>query len=597
MPSDDPGGGASGAGAGAGYIAAAAVLGTLLLVVIAVVAWLFFDHLPARVTGIQFSAPTQTAFTVSWTAVPGASVYEVEVSSAGSLSTQSVAGTSLEVTGLLPNTQYFVRVAAQNGSTTGFYSAHESSAESCTLPAPVTAASFGAAAFSAATGTCTQAVTWTGTLTSAYRVQWSTSLSGPWTLETVTHATTCVLGTTTALPPDLVYVQINTQNVRGGVTTSQNFVAPPPPPVSQEQIALVSATSATLTLSWPVPSSSLLQTFQVLYGTVSPATTFVGPITVTNGTASCVLGTGTEGFLQGGTAYVVLILALGAGGAVIPGQSFSASTLATSWRTATDFSAFKTYAQLGGGAALPSGCVPAGTGNTAMGVTGGYYSASPNYAGAVESSNVTGWTSSGPNYSIANPSGGFLDNTVQSVYFRTDDPTPATTTFELNSVCIDGSAFNTQALAAAAGITAPAAWVALTGVTSSQTLALGTLTAGTVYTLSMWVSARNAAGTIPVDGNDLQLFLTTSAQGLPSLGATNRLTAVPTFVLSAGAGTSTRGKAYLGFDPVNVVAPWTRVAFQFVAASAAATYLQVGPVTGAYAGTTWEYGYVQISTN
>ncbi len=73
----------------------------------------------------EAQAVTQTGFTVSWDAVTGAEGYYLDVSTSSSFvsfvsgyNDLEVTGTSQEVTGLNPNTQYFFRVRAFAGCTT-----------------------------------------------------------------------------------------------------------------------------------------------------------------------------------------------------------------------------------------------------------------------------------------------------------------------------------------------------------------------------------------------------------------------------------------------------------------------------------------------
>ena len=77
---------------------------------------------PTAPTGVQASAASSTAIDVSWTAVDGADDYLVRWSttSGGQSSTDQIeaTGTEAQITGLSPNTRYYVTVSARNAGGT-----------------------------------------------------------------------------------------------------------------------------------------------------------------------------------------------------------------------------------------------------------------------------------------------------------------------------------------------------------------------------------------------------------------------------------------------------------------------------------------------
>ncbi|MFD1736104.1 fibronectin type III domain-containing protein [Bacillus salitolerans] len=71
-----------------------------------------FLTIPADVTGLTVSSIEESTSTISWDSMPGASQYEISVNG----TTQTVGGTSLNVTGLTGAQNYTVDVRAGNGS-------------------------------------------------------------------------------------------------------------------------------------------------------------------------------------------------------------------------------------------------------------------------------------------------------------------------------------------------------------------------------------------------------------------------------------------------------------------------------------------------
>lgn len=77
---------------------------------------------PAQVTGLAVGSPTGSSLSVSWSALPGATSYQVERSTTGTGGWSVVAtptGTSYVDLGLLPSTAYYYRVSAVNAGGTG----------------------------------------------------------------------------------------------------------------------------------------------------------------------------------------------------------------------------------------------------------------------------------------------------------------------------------------------------------------------------------------------------------------------------------------------------------------------------------------------
>ena len=484
---------------------------------------------------------------------------------------------------------------------------------------------------------------------------YSTTFMGPITLAKNGSAlNSCVLGTGSegALTQSTTYqVQITPYGCGGAATagtlTGIATMATASVPGTVGTVTFSSLTSTGFTASWAAPSSGATPTGYTWY--VSNYSDLSGP--VSGSFAQTGAGTVTLSNLQPGTAYYFAVAAYASTTATAGPLSAiqgAGTTLASpyTYTTANDLSAFKGYTGLSGTTLVNA--VGGGNGQTTGGAagpgacgillpcfmmtSGGFYTnnstwpGSPlGYMGVGES----GWTTAGGNYSSTALTAGYRDNTVQGVYFRSDDATltPHGNEYEYVAVAQDGCTFSptqypgTGCLADVSVLSYPACFFAFRGSTGSANVSLGTLTAGTTYSIRVWVSAR--AANLPATTQPMLFFVTNLPQGLPSSGTTNRSNASPTAMVWPSAATaSTIGNmalvsgtqvppggsgwasyvytgAYASFPCIDAGwtstnTPWTPVTFPYVPASTGAYYLQIGPFAYAYAGTSWLAGNVQI---
>jgi len=170
--------------------------------------------------GVVVTAPSLGGLTLTWAAAPGAASYRVlQATSPNGPFTAApggtVNGTSATITGDAPNTTYYFQVVAVD-------SAGNTSSPSVTITG-ATGATTMAAPINVSLATMTSntvTLTWSPVTNAAsYRINASTSASGPWTQATITNPTTTG-ATVTGLSPSTVYFfQVSAVDASGNVGT------------------------------------------------------------------------------------------------------------------------------------------------------------------------------------------------------------------------------------------------------------------------------------------------------------------------------------------------------------------------------------------
>jgi len=321
---------------------------------------------PSAVGTITFSLTTASGFTASWAAPTGGGVatnysvaYGTSSSLSGAATTTTSGATSIALTGLSPNMKYYVAVTASNGGGNATASTIQTGTASWTL---ANAPTFGASTYQGGLPTMTpssysssalaqQPVSFTASAGGAtsYTVRWATSLSSgalvnPYTESSGTTFTSVTLGAagsnlaaypnTTASGAVYPYVgnlywQVTAYNGAGIGVQSAVQQVPAPAQVSQASVASTSVTTTTISLQWTAPGSGyLVEGYRVRYGVGSATTVFLGTVTATGTTCSCVLGSGSDGVLTANTTYQVIVESFGAGG--LTSSSPTATPVATS---------------------------------------------------------------------------------------------------------------------------------------------------------------------------------------------------------------------------------------------------------------------------
>jgi len=191
----------------------------------------FGSAILAPPSGVTATNPTGTSLTVTWAATPGAASYRVAVSTNpnGPFTTAAggtVTGTTATITGLTPNTTYYIQVIAMDNAgnqSTPSITATASSGPTVAAPTNVSV--------TAVTST-TATLTWTAAPNAAtYRVTISLALSGPYSTATVTNSSSTG-ATVTGLSPSTPYFfqvyavdnagnQSLPSNTANAITTSQ----------------------------------------------------------------------------------------------------------------------------------------------------------------------------------------------------------------------------------------------------------------------------------------------------------------------------------------------------------------------------------------
>ncbi|MBL7781155.1 MAG: fibronectin type III domain-containing protein [Saprospiraceae bacterium] len=172
-------------------------------------------------SGLSSSSITPTAATVSWSALSGATSYNLQwkTSSASTWNTvSSISSTSYNLTGLSASTTYNFKVQANCNGTLGSYSTTASfttTAISCGTPAGLTATSI----------TTASAVLGWSTLSgaTAYNLQWKTTAATTWTSVNNLTTTTYNLGGLLASTSYQFRVQANCSGTLGTVSSAVTF--------------------------------------------------------------------------------------------------------------------------------------------------------------------------------------------------------------------------------------------------------------------------------------------------------------------------------------------------------------------------------------
>jgi photosystem II stability/assembly factor-like uncharacterized protein/phosphodiesterase/alkaline phosphatase D-like protein len=218
------------------------------------------------------SPPTATAatlvtaagFTANWSSVTGAADYRVDVASdpsfnfiVGSYNNQTVAGTSLAVTGLGSGTNYYYRVRASNTSGSSISSGAISV---LTLPAPPVAndaVSIGSSTFTA---------NWSAVATATgYRIDVSTGLSFSSFVPGYNDLAVATTSATVTVPTEGItyFYRVRTVNATGASTSSSNVISVLLKPATPVASAASGITDVAFTANWGAASGATGYTLEV----------------------------------------------------------------------------------------------------------------------------------------------------------------------------------------------------------------------------------------------------------------------------------------------------------------------------------------------
>ncbi|MGZ5857433.1 MAG: extracellular catalytic domain type 2 short-chain-length polyhydroxyalkanoate depolymerase, partial [Burkholderiaceae bacterium] len=255
----------------------------------------------ATPTGVTLGTVTTNSAAVSWTAVSGASGYNVyysQTATGGSgftkANTSLITTTSYTVSGLASNTTYYIQVTAQDGS--GAESPPSSQVTA------TTSTNAQAAPTSLAVGTVTVStipLTWTAASgANGYNVYTSdkSGSAGVWTKQNASSIANSPYTITSLAGSTLYYVHATATNSSGQESAPSNEVSAttsaPSAPNAPTSLAAGTATDTTIPVTFTASTSSDLKGSNMYAGTASG-----GPYTLNNSTP------------VGGTSYTVSGLA------------------------------------------------------------------------------------------------------------------------------------------------------------------------------------------------------------------------------------------------------------------------------------------------
>ena len=256
---------------------------------------------PSPPTGLAVSSISPTSVTLSWPAVSGATSYSLYSGTAASsltLNTQNIATTSITVSGLTTNTNYYFALTATNSLGT---SAQSSPLGPITPALSVPGAPSG---LSAVPSNGSVSLSWTapnngGSAITGYTIKYATTPGGA-----ATSSSSISTASTSATVNSLVngttyYFQVLATNAKGSSALS-NEVSATPAGIPNAVSTLVGTPGANgsgkATLTWTAPASSgsALTGYAVYYGTTpSPTTLLSSPASTTTSLSISGLTSGT----------------------------------------------------------------------------------------------------------------------------------------------------------------------------------------------------------------------------------------------------------------------------------------------------------------
>jgi len=273
---------------------------------------------PGIPTGLTKTAATSTSITISWSAVDGATGYNIyrSTTSTGFTQVGTSSTTSFESTGLLAGTTYYFTVAAYNSNGTGTQSASTFSVMTMlAIPTGLTTMP--------ASTTTSITISWDSvTDATGYYVYRSTSSTGPFTQLTPGTSTTTSYTDTGITTNTTYYYKVAAYNSAGtgsqSDAVSQNNGSAPTAPTGLTKTA---ATSTSITISW---SSVAGATGYRIFRSASSTGTFTQVGTTTSPTTSYTNDTG----LTAGTTYYYKVAAYNsANGTGYQSAAFSVTTM------------------------------------------------------------------------------------------------------------------------------------------------------------------------------------------------------------------------------------------------------------------------------
>jgi hypothetical protein len=520
-------------------------------------------------SGIAANSITSNSAIINWTAVTGATSYNIQykTSTSATFTTLTSSTNSLSLTGLSANTAYTYQVQTV---CSGGMSAYSTSSTFTTIATAVCAVPIGLA--SASVTTSSAAVSWTAVSgASSYLVQYKTSAASAFTsISSITNSISLTgLSAATAYSYKVQTVCSNTLSSPyssvGTFTTIAASVCTTPTSAASSAI-----TTSSAVISWAaIPGAS---SYNIQYKT-NASTTYTSLSSVSN--------TITLTGLSANTAYTYQI------------QTLCTSALSSSWSTQANFTTL----------ALPTCATPIG-----ISVSG--LSAS---AATISWIAVTGAASYNIQYKT-NAAAAFTSVTSPTNSISLTGLAASTVyTYQVQTVCSSAISSTLSAAASfttsAAAICATPVGISVSGISAAAATVSWTAVSGAAsYNVQYKTSAAAAFTTVTSSTNSLSItglvastVYTYQVQTVCSNGLSSALSTASTFTTSAATGCITpSGAAVSGITANSATITWAAVSgaqaykVQYKA-STATTYTLVTSATNTYimtgltSGTTYSY--------
>ncbi len=470
-------------------------------------------------TGLSSASITTTGATVSWTAVSGATSYNVQYRVSGTTAWTNAASTttSLALTGLTSATLYEIQV--QTVCTTGT-SAFSASGTFTTSAAPCTVATGLASASITTTGAT---VSWTAVSgATSYNVQYRVSGATAWTSTTSATTSLALTGLTSAT---LYEFQVQTVCATGtsAFSASGTFTTTSAPCTVPTGLTSASITPTGATLSWTAVSGST--SYNVQYR-VSGTTTWT--TIATTAISKAITG------LSSATLY-----------------EFQVQTVCTTGTSA--FTASSTFTTTAAPCTVATGLTSAAITTTGATLSWTAVSGATSYNVQYRVSGTTTWTST-------------TTSTTTSILTGLSSATLYE--FQVQTVCTTGTSsfsvsgtFTTTAAPCTVAIGLASASITTTGATLSWTAVSGATSYNVQYRVSgttTWTSTTTSTTSLTLTGLISATLYEFQVQTVCATG-TSLFSASGTFTTTAAPCTGATGLASASITTTGATISWTAV--------------------------------------